>query len=105
MRRTTGLFSLLAITVIGFLQASKILVCFRDIGHVFDASRIDHVDYPTLEYQIEIARRFIEKSGSLWGYDPFYLSGFPLSFLWNSNVFLQCLGQLLPSIPGRNPTR
>ena len=46
-------------------------------------------DYALLTYSGEAARAFHAESGALWGYDPHFMAGFPLTFIWNSNVFTQ----------------
>ncbi len=91
---------LLCVVLAAALQVHKLLVYFPHPADLLDpAKRLTHVDFPVMEYQMEAARRFFDAGGALWGYDPFYLNGFPLSFLWNSNVCLQILGVLtdLPS--------
>lgn len=97
MRR---LFPLACIGLAAYLQVSKVFAYFGSAANIVDpARRLTHIDFPVLEYQMESARRFYEASGSLWGYDPFFLNGFPLSFLWNSNVALQGLGVLFSGVP------
>ncbi|HOO56383.1 MAG TPA: hypothetical protein PLN69_06150 [bacterium] len=49
-------------------------------------------DFSILTYQVEAARRFHEATGLLWGYDPHFMGGYPLGFIWNSNIALQWLG-------------
>ncbi|MEW5946134.1 MAG: hypothetical protein AB1742_08050 [bacterium] len=48
-------------------------------------------DYSTMIYQQHKAVEFFGESRSLWGYDPFYSAGYPLSFIWNSSAVLQFL--------------
>jgi hypothetical protein len=52
-------------------------------------------DFALLTYQCQAARDFFAQSGTLWGYDPNFAAGLPLTFLWNSNVFLQSLAVIM----------
>jgi hypothetical protein len=54
-------------------------------------------DFALLTYQCQAARDFFTQSGTLWGYDPHFAAGLPLSFIWNSNVFLQVLAVAMKS--------
>ncbi len=53
-------------------------------------------DFAALKYQCEAAREFHAASGAIWGYDPHFMAGFPLGFVWNSNIALQRLAVLFP---------
>ncbi|HPI76146.1 MAG TPA: hypothetical protein PLK80_05380, partial [bacterium] len=53
-------------------------------------------DFAALKYQCEAAREFHSASGAIWGYDPHFMAGFPLGFVWNSNIALQRLAVLFP---------
>ncbi len=55
-------------------------------------------DYSVLTYQVQSARELFAATGRLHGTDAFIDGGFPLSFLWNSNVFLQTLAVALPGV-------
>jgi hypothetical protein len=63
------------------------------------AGRYNFNDFPILAYQAEAARRFHAVSGGLWGYDPHFMAGWPLTFIWNSNVAVQWLAVRLPGVP------
>ena len=62
----------------------------------FSPGLLDFGDYPLLQYQAHAAAGFFRNSGQLWGYDPFFLGGYVLTFIWNSNVLAQVLAVVLP---------
>ncbi len=55
-------------------------------------------DFSVLTYQMQMARDLFAATGQLYGPDVFINGGYPLSFIWNSNVFLQTLAVALPSL-------
>lgn len=55
-------------------------------------------DFSVLSYQVNAARAFFAESGTFWGYDPSYMAGYPLTFIWNSNVALQVMGVALRGV-------
>jgi len=60
---------------------------------------INFNDFSILKYQAEAARKFHEKSGELWGYDPHFMAGYPLDFTWNSNVAIQWTAVKYKKVP------
>lgn len=88
-----------------FWGAAAIMVLALLIGHADSVSRsaVDEIvfnDFSVLNYQVESARQFHKQTGNLWGYDPHYMAGYPLSFLWNSNIAIQWLGVRMPEMNG-----
>lgn len=86
-----------------FWGAAAILVMALLIGHADSVSRtatneIVFNDFSVLNYQVESARQFHKQTGNLWGYDPHYMAGYPLSFIWNSNVAIQWLSVRMPEL-------
>lgn len=59
--------------------------------------RLD-IDFALLFSQVYQAREFWHNTGTVWGYDPFFLGGYIDPFLWNSNVNLQIFSLLMPSL-------
>lgn len=87
-----GAVLLLALTVLVGLQG---VFTFSPVSTVLDDRPPLTNDFSLLTYQCETARRFFAKDRALWGYDPYFMAGYPLDFVWNSNVALQTLS-LLP---------
>lgn len=56
-------------------------------------------DFPILVYQAEAARRVHDAADVLWGYDPHFMAGYPLTFIWNSNVAVQWLAVRFQDVP------
>ncbi|MFC1474517.1 hypothetical protein ACFLQK_00595, partial [bacterium] len=56
-------------------------------------------DNPCMIYFMHRAVEWYNAFGALWGYDPSFAAGFPLSFTWNSNLDIQFLAVLLQPIP------
>jgi len=83
---------LLALMTVAHLAAS--LPMFRPLSSFLNDSSLAAFDYSVLSYQLNAARGFFSSSLRLWGYDPFMLGGSVLTFIWNSNVFVQLAGLL-----------
>jgi len=69
-------------------------------GHsLFSPEPVYTNDFSLMLFLVETGRAFFSHSRRLWGFDPYFMAGYPLDFIWNSNVFLQVLGVLFPSLP------
>lgn len=64
-----------------------------------DGDALALVDHPLMRYLVERGRAFFGLYQRPWGYDPYYSAGYPLTFVWNSNVVLQGLGIALGHWP------
>ncbi len=62
-------------------------------------------DFAILNYSAEAARRFYENTGNIWGYEPHFMAGYPLSFIWNSNVATQTAARVFSSVPAASVVR
>ncbi len=56
-------------------------------------------DFPPLRYSMELARRFYAANGSLWGYDPHYMAGYPAGYIWNGHILLRAVSVWFSSVP------
>ncbi|MEW5945472.1 MAG: hypothetical protein AB1742_04660 [bacterium] len=56
-------------------------------------------DFALLQYTMSAARNFYAADGRLWGYDPHFMAGYPLTFIWNSNVALQAIAVIFRNVP------
>jgi hypothetical protein len=86
-----GAVLLLALTALLGLQG---VFSFSPVSGILDDRPPLTNDFSLLTYQCETARRFFAKDRALWGYDPYFMAGYPLDFVWNSNVLLQLLSVL-----------
>ncbi len=85
MKLIKGNIPWLLFAVCGFVVLVGRAVMFYNLG---DAT-FNFNDFPILTYTAEAARRFHAESGLLWGYEPHFMAGYPLGFIWNSNVSIQ----------------
>lgn len=86
-----------------FWAAAAILTASLLIGHADSvkksiAKEIVFNDFSILNYQVESAKQFHTQTGNLWGYDPHFMAGYPLSFVWNSNIAIQWLAVRMPNL-------
>jgi len=62
-------------------------------------------DFALLNYTAEAARQFYAHNGTLWGYEPHFMAGYPLGFIWNSNISVQWLSVTLWNMPAGEVVR
>lgn len=55
-------------------------------------------DFSLLLYFNRAADAFMQLYGQMWGYDPHFMAGYPLTFIWQSNVAIQIFGAFLPGL-------
>ena len=87
-------YSYIFLFVLIIFQAVQAVNSFSSIADIFNDEPIYNDDFSVVYYQCFVARRFFLESGALWGYDPYFMAGFPLSFIWNSNVIIQLFSSL-----------
>jgi hypothetical protein len=95
--------------MIKFLQKNFWWIVCAAAGFVFLLGRaatlaprgasLNFNDFPVLIYTAEAARAFHAANGLLWGYDPHFMAGYPLGFIWNSNVAIQWFAVHFPHVP------
>ena len=90
MRRTLDICEGLAVSAHVLAPAALIL---------FATGPLFYNDNAALIYFMRRAVQWFTLYGAFWGYDPTYAAGYPLSFVWNSNIDLQFLAVLLYPIP------
>lgn len=95
--RPPGLLAGFALLVL--LHAYLALAAFASPGDLLSARPIFNVDWSSQYYWSFAAVRLLETSGRLWGFDPYYMAGYPLGFVFNSSLPVQLLSTLLPGVP------
>ncbi len=90
--------------IIGFaalmaLQTLLTVMVFDSPREILSADPILNVDWSSQYYWSHAARSFFERSNRIWGYDPFYMAGYPLSFVFNSSLPVQWFSVMLEDIP------
>jgi len=70
-------------------QLLSTLLCFQSPGELFKTSPIINIDWSPYYYLCYSARRFLEESGRIWGFDPYYMAGYPLDFVYNPSLPVQ----------------
>jgi hypothetical protein len=80
--------------------ACAVILIGRAVSFIpYGGATLNFNDFPVLIYTAEAARRFHAANGLLWGYDPHFMAGYPLGFIWNSNVAIQWLAVHFPKAP------
>ena len=80
-------------------QLFSILLCFQSPGELFNSSPIVNIDWCSQYYWSFCARKFLEYSGRIWGFDPYYMAGYPLDFVFNSSLPVQLANIIFKAIP------
>lgn len=71
------------------LQAALTLGSFRTRDDILNDQPILNVDFCSQYYWATAAREFSARDGRLWGYDPHFMAGYPLDFIFNSALPVQ----------------
>jgi len=79
----------LAIVVIGLVlgaHAWKTARLFPSVASIFDPTTpVVIVDHAIHEYHGALGARFLKANGTTWGYDPFFMAGYPETPVWDSS--------------------
>ena len=69
---------------------------FPTFGSILDpASPVVVVDHAIHEYHGALGARFFREAGTTWGYDPFFMAGYPETPVWDSSSNPSILFDLL----------
>jgi len=79
----------ITLLVLVVLQGALALSSFKSRESLFCDDPILNVDFSSQYYWAHAAREFTERSGKMWGYDPFFMAGYPLDFVFNSALPVQ----------------
>ena len=85
-----------AIALLLAVQAALTLGSFHTRDDIFNDRPILNVDFCSQYYWAYAAREFHRQDGRLWGYDPNFMAGYPLDFIFNSSLPVQMISVALP---------
>jgi len=81
------------------VHAYLALSAFASPADLFSAAPVLNVDWCSQYYWAFAARSFFHASGRIWGFDPFFMAGYPLDFIFNSALPVQLSALALPFLP------
>ncbi len=85
-----GLFSL------ALLHFLLLLEMYDEAATLFSSRVIVDYDFPLVHYWVASAAAIFDISGSFWGYDPFYMAGYPLAHVVANTLPLEMIAIPLP---------
>ncbi len=71
------------------LQLALTALSFNSIDDLTNSDPVLNVDWTSQYYWAFAARKFNELDSRMWGYDPNFMAGYPLSFVFNSALPVQ----------------
>jgi hypothetical protein len=77
--------------------------CFGSWAAIFDDRPIIQVDHALHLYHGSIGARFVRTAGADWGYDPYFMAGYPKTPFHDPSSGLAELSQLAASLVGAGP--
>jgi len=80
-------------------QLLSTILCFKTPAELFRAAPIINIDWCSQYYWSFAARKFFSESHRLWGFDPYYMAGYPLDFIFNSALPVQAAGIIFRPVP------
>lgn len=80
-------------------QLLSTILCFKTPAELFRQEPVINIDWCSQYYWSFAARRFFENAHRLWGFDPYYMAGYPLDFVFNSSLPVQVANIILKPIP------
>jgi hypothetical protein len=89
--RTTGI-CLVAVVII---QLALTLGSFRHLTDLGNDRPLLNVDFCSQYYWSQAAREFHARDARIWGYDPNFMAGYPLDFVFNSSLPIQLVAVAL----------
>jgi hypothetical protein len=91
-RRTAAL----VLGLILVFQLALTLGSFHSRDDIVNDRPILNIDFCSQYYWAFAARAFHQADGRLWGYDPHFMAGYPLDFIFNSSLPIQLTAVALP---------
>jgi hypothetical protein len=70
-------------------QIGLTVTAFKSRADLTNDQPLLNVDFCSQYYWSHAARAFHARDGRLWGYDPFFMAGYPLDFVVNSSLPIQ----------------
>jgi hypothetical protein len=79
-------WALLALVILFGFHTFLAVRLFPTLGSIVDRdSPVVVVDHAIHEYHGSLGARFFRESGTTWGYDPFFMAGYPETPVWDSS--------------------
>lgn len=90
---------LFGIGALFLFQLASTVLCFKTPAELFRPEPIINIDWCSQYYWSHAARRFFTGAGRLWGFDPYYMAGYPLDFIFNSSLPVQVTNIIFRGLP------
>ena len=98
-RQNGNIWLISGLIALSLFQVLSTLICFKTPLELFRAEPIINIDWCSQYYWSYAGRKFFSESHRLWGFDPYYMAGYPLDFIFNSSTPVQVLNIIFFSIP------
>ena len=90
--------------ILGFLglllfQLASTVFCFKTPAELFRAAPIINIDWCSQYYWSFAGRQFFAEARRLWGFDPYFMAGYPLDFIFNSSLPVQLANIIFRFLP------
>ncbi|HUT52834.1 MAG TPA: hypothetical protein VM658_05535 [bacterium] len=89
---------ILSLALLTIIQLALTLGSFSHWSDVTNDRPILNVDFCSQYAWPYAAREFERVDGRLWGYDPYFMAGYPLDFVFNSSLPVQLAAVALPGL-------
>ena len=89
-------FGLLALFAFQLLST---LLCFSTPAELFRPEPIVNIDWCSQYYWSFAARNYFDLTHKLYGFDPYYMAGYPLDFIFNSSLPVQVSNIIFKGFP------
>ena len=100
--RFRGVWVLLIVMATHSWAATRL---WPDLGSIVDPrSPVVVVDHAIHEYHGALGAKFLGESGTTWGYDPFFMAGYPETPLWDSSSNLAIGFNVVNALTGAEPS-
>ncbi len=96
-KRLPAGYTALVLGILLILQVCLTLSSFKSFEHIVNTRPVLNVDFCSQYYWANAARELASEHGRMWGYDPFFMAGYPLDFVFNSALPVQLVAVVFKS--------
>ena len=89
LKKLSARVTLIIFVLLMALQLFLTLSAFNSKEDIVNDKPVLNVDWCSQYYWAHSAKINYEKTGRMWGYDPYFMAGYPLSFVFNSSLPVQ----------------